>query len=46
MHDAYPFLMCLQTQHLAVAAQSNYFLASNTTIPAQLTSQIPRLFVE
>lgn len=35
-----------QTQHLAIAAQANYFLASNSTIPAQLTSDIPRLFVE
>ncbi|KAG8215750.1 hypothetical protein J3R82DRAFT_7648 [Butyriboletus roseoflavus] len=36
----------IYTQHLAVSAEVNYFLASNTTVPAQLTSQIPRLFVE
>ncbi|KAH7906363.1 hypothetical protein BJ138DRAFT_1162777 [Hygrophoropsis aurantiaca] len=34
------------TQHLALAAASIYFLPVNETLPAQLTSSIPRLFVE
>ncbi|KAF8553065.1 hypothetical protein OG21DRAFT_1485715 [Imleria badia] len=36
----------IYTQYLAVAAQVNYFVASNSTTPAKLTSEIPRLFVE
>ncbi|KAI9463877.1 hypothetical protein HD554DRAFT_2123510 [Boletus coccyginus] len=36
----------IYTQHLAVAAQANFFLASNSTIPARLTSVISRLFVD
>jgi len=40
------YLFRVQTQHLSVAAQSIYFLPANETIAAQLTSTIPRLFVE
>ncbi|KAJ8597250.1 hypothetical protein M405DRAFT_855738 [Rhizopogon salebrosus TDB-379] len=36
----------IYTQHLSVAAQSIYFLPANETIPAQLTSDAPRLSVE
>jgi hypothetical protein len=36
----------LKTQHLAVSAQANYLGTSCTTIPARLTSNTPRLFVE
>ncbi|KAG9312527.1 hypothetical protein JVU11DRAFT_6922 [Chiua virens] len=36
----------IYTKHLAIAAQDNYFLAGNLTIPAGLTSNVPRLFVE
>lgn len=36
----------IYTQHLAVAAQANYFGQTNTTIPALLTTDVPRLFVE
>ncbi|KAH7923217.1 hypothetical protein BV22DRAFT_1113507 [Leucogyrophana mollusca] len=34
------------TQHLALAAKSIYFLPVNQTLPAQLTSSLPRLFIE
>ncbi|KIJ67191.1 hypothetical protein HYDPIDRAFT_25666 [Hydnomerulius pinastri MD-312] len=47
--DPYGFLNAttdIYTQHLAIAAQSNYFGPSNATISARLTSDIPRLFVE
>ncbi|KAI6008774.1 hypothetical protein F5J12DRAFT_905161 [Pisolithus orientalis] len=36
----------IYTQHLAVAAQANYFGQTNTTIPALLITDAPRLFVE
>ncbi|KAG0704071.1 hypothetical protein DFH29DRAFT_398922 [Suillus ampliporus] len=36
----------IYTQHLSVAAQTIYFLPDNETIPAQLTSDIQRLFIE
>ncbi|KAG2113491.1 uncharacterized protein F5147DRAFT_681196 [Suillus discolor] len=36
----------IYTQYLSIAAQSIYFLPNNETIPAQLTSDLPRLFVE
>jgi len=47
--DPYGFLNAtdnIYTQYLAIAAQINYFLKDNSTIPAQLTTEIPRLFVE
>ncbi|KAF9221127.1 hypothetical protein BS17DRAFT_785959 [Gyrodon lividus] len=47
--DPYGFLNAttkIYTQHLAIAAQANYFGPSSTIISAQLTSDIPRLFVE
>ncbi|KAH7886617.1 hypothetical protein F5I97DRAFT_1020265 [Phlebopus sp. FC_14] len=36
----------IYTQHLAIAAQANYFGPANTSIPALVTADIPRLFVE
>ncbi|KAL4065570.1 hypothetical protein V8B97DRAFT_1150922 [Scleroderma yunnanense] len=36
----------IYTQHLAVAAQANYLGPNNETIPAILTTNIPRLFIE
>ncbi|KAF8840118.1 hypothetical protein BDN67DRAFT_996927 [Paxillus ammoniavirescens] len=47
--DPYGFLnatVAIYTQHLAIAAQSNYFGPTNATIPARLTADITRLFVE
>ncbi|KIK76950.1 hypothetical protein PAXRUDRAFT_17829 [Paxillus rubicundulus Ve08.2h10] len=47
--DPYGFLTAtiyIYTQHLAIAAQANYFGPTNTTIPARLTADITRLFVE
>ncbi|KAG6369041.1 hypothetical protein JVT61DRAFT_1942 [Boletus reticuloceps] len=34
------------SQYLSIATQINYFLKGNSTTPAQLTTEIPRLFVE
>lgn len=48
-NDSYGWLNAtskIYTQHLAVAAQANYFGQTNTTIPALLTTDVPRLFVE
>ncbi|KAN0078157.1 hypothetical protein V8E55_010214 [Tylopilus felleus] len=36
----------IYTQYLAVAAKINYFVAGNSTAPAQLTTYVPRLFIE
>lgn len=47
--DPYGFVNAttkIYTQHLSIAAQTIYFLPDNGTIPAQLTSDISRLFVE
>ncbi|KAG1864998.1 hypothetical protein DFJ58DRAFT_771933 [Suillus subalutaceus] len=47
--DPYGFVNATKkvyTQYLSIAAQTIYFLPDNTTISAQLTSDIPRLFVE
>lgn len=47
--DPYGFLNAtnkIYTQHLSIAAQSIYFLPENTTISAELTSNIQRLFIE
>lgn len=47
--DPYGFVNATEkiyTQYLSIAAQTIYFLPDNTTISAQLTSDIPRLFVE
>lgn len=48
-NDSYGWLNAtskIYAQHLAVAAQANYFGQTNTTIPALLTTDVPRLFVE
>ncbi|KIK92516.1 hypothetical protein PAXRUDRAFT_829886 [Paxillus rubicundulus Ve08.2h10] len=47
--DQYGFLNAttfIYTRHLTIAAQANYFGPTNMTIPARLTSYVPRLFVE
>ncbi|KAG1820009.1 hypothetical protein EV424DRAFT_1323021 [Suillus variegatus] len=47
--DPYGFVNAtkkIYTQYLSIAAQTIYFLPNNETIPAQLTSDLPRLFVE
>ncbi|KAG2072503.1 hypothetical protein BDR04DRAFT_1230480 [Suillus decipiens] len=47
--DPYGFVNAtknIYTQYLSIAAQTIYFLPDNTTIPAQLTSDIQRWFVE
>jgi hypothetical protein len=47
--DPYGFVNAtkdIYTQYLSIAAQTIYFLPDNTTISAQLTSNVPRLFVE
>ncbi|KAG2354931.1 hypothetical protein BDR07DRAFT_1493874 [Suillus spraguei] len=47
--DPYGFVNAtknIYTQYLSIAAQTIYFLPDNTTISAQLTSDIRRLFVE
>ncbi|KAG6376800.1 hypothetical protein JVT61DRAFT_1825 [Boletus reticuloceps] len=46
--DQYGFLNATEniyTRYLSIAAQINYFLAGNSTTPAQLTTEMPRLFV-
>lgn len=35
-----------QTQHLAVASISNYFVPTDNTVNSVLTQLVPRLFVE
>lgn len=47
--DPYGFLNAtnkIYTQHLSIAAQTIYFLPNNTTISAELTSNVQRLFIE
>ncbi|KAG2354930.1 hypothetical protein BDR07DRAFT_1304682 [Suillus spraguei] len=47
--DPYGFVNAtkdIYTQYLSLAAQTIYFLPDNTTISAQLTSNVPRLFIE
>lgn len=47
--DQYGFLNAttlIYTRHLAVAALANYFQSENTTIPAILTSDVQRIFVD
>ncbi|KAF8132440.1 hypothetical protein EV363DRAFT_1216054 [Boletus edulis] len=36
----------ISTRYLSIAAQINYFLTGNSTTPAQLTTETPRLFVQ
>ncbi|KAG2072502.1 hypothetical protein BDR04DRAFT_1074030 [Suillus decipiens] len=48
-NDPYGFVNAtknIYTQYLSLAAQTIYFLPDNTTISAQLTSNVPRLFIE
>ncbi|KAF8433924.1 hypothetical protein L210DRAFT_3454427 [Boletus edulis BED1] len=47
--DQYGFLNATENiyaKYLSIAAQINYFITGNSTTPAQLTTEIPRLFVE
>ncbi|KAF8443930.1 hypothetical protein L210DRAFT_1002698 [Boletus edulis BED1] len=47
--DPYGFLNATEniyTRYLSIAAQINYFLTGNSTTPAQLTTETPRLFIQ
>jgi len=42
-----PALMSTQqTQHLAFSGKSAYFVADNQSLPAQMTSLVPKLLVQ
>jgi hypothetical protein len=39
-------ILARQKQHLAFSAKSVYYVADNQSLPAQMTSLVPKLFIQ